>query len=144
MENYMNIIRLEKSHPEAEVVLQLGGIIACQSPEGVDQLVYHEAFEPNLMPRVLRDFILAHESGHLEEKHLERLEQTTSEQRELEADACAIRKNGKWSTLAGILLFPIVLADCFKAVGNHDMAAKLQAAWAVPEYRARVKQVVFW
>ena len=77
----MKIVKVEANHPEAGLVLSLGGIIACQSPEGVDQMVYHEAFEPNLMPRVLRDFILAHESGHLEENHLERMEQTTSEQR---------------------------------------------------------------
>jgi hypothetical protein len=140
----MKIIKVEATHPEAELVLSLGGVIVCQSHEGVDQMVYHEAFEPNSMPWALRNFILAHESGHLEENHLSRLEETTSEQRELEADACAIRKNGKWSTLAGILLIPIVFADRFKAVGNHDMAAKVRASWANPEYRARVKQALFW
>ena len=140
----MKIVKVEATHPEAALVLALGGIIACRSPEGVDQMVYHEAFEPNSMPNVLREFIIAHEGGHIKENHIEKLETTTSEQRELEADAVAIRANGKWATLVAILIFPVILGARFKAVGQKQLAARMNAAWAYPEYRARVKQALFW
>ena len=137
----MRVVTISKEDEIAEAVLTRGGVVAILHPETKEELVViHEFFNMTEFPQFMREFFMAHEEGHFNNKHHD--SGRDSLDMEVEADLNAISQNGKWKTLGAMLLLPGYMATVAKSHNLNQHAAFYASTLVKKEYLSRLWKVL--